>query len=239
MAVLGIYLLSVAYYGSTKLALENGLNDANVNLVRSALAVNPFIVDSRNYWDDTPLHRAIVSLDYKMVQVLLASGANPNADSRYKGTCLLLAMDYTHSGIIDALLEAGADVNRATKVSMLGIGETPLHHVAATGNFDLVEMLLRLGASPNAQDAHGCTPLHFAVFASATEVANRERIVELLLANGADPTIREEGAKTPLDFAEKLHKNVERGRLPQLLFDALPGTDRDKVIQRTRIEDIQ
>ncbi|MBL8828049.1 MAG: ankyrin repeat domain-containing protein [Planctomycetaceae bacterium] len=148
-------------------------------------------------------------------------------------------MDYSHTGIINALLESGADVNRATKVSILGIGETPLHCVAGKGNLDLAEMLLKLGANPNAQNSRGNTPLHTAAMMSVTDVAKRERIVELLLKHGADPTISNENALIPFDFVEKPIKHVERGRLPQLLFDALPATGREKVIRRTRVEDLQ
>ncbi|PVU90679.1 hypothetical protein BB561_004773 [Smittium simulii] len=58
---------------------------------------------------------------------------------------------------------------------------TALHVACSVGNLEAVELLLKLGADPNAIDIRGNTPLTLAAMSGYTE------IVLLLLQHGADP----------------------------------------------------
>jgi cytohesin len=78
--------------------------------------------------------------------------------------------------------------------------ETALHHAAARGNKETVELLLARGASPDAAGGDGGTPLHRAAKNGQPE------IVMLLLAGGAD-----------------VSRTNFRGETP--VFDALNGGD--------------
>jgi len=72
-------------------------------------------------------------------------------------------------------LAAGTDVNAKDED-----GVTPLHHLAARGHKEIVELLIDKGADVNAKGGIGQTPLHQAALAGHTEIA------ELLIANVAD-----------------------------------------------------
>ena len=91
---------------------------------------------------ETALHSAVSKTDRvlydKVVKVLLAYGANPNAA--------------TKPGV-----ETGAFMRDCrTK------GETPLHRAAAFGEPETIRMLLEAGAVIDAKDANGETPLSWA-----------------------------------------------------------------------------
>jgi ankyrin repeat protein len=62
-------------------------------------------------------------------------------------------------------------------------GNTALHEATATGNPDLVELLLNSGADPNALNARGETPL----LSALTAPRNNLKLIQLLLKAGADP----------------------------------------------------
>lgn len=73
--------------------------------------------------------------------------------------------------VVKILLAAGSDPNRATKpgVETGGFmrdcrtrGETPLHRAAAFGTEAAIQMLLDAGATVNARDANGDSPLTWA-----------------------------------------------------------------------------
>jgi ankyrin repeat protein len=73
--------------------------------------------------------------------------------------------------IVTLLLESGADPNRATRPGVVTgafmrdvrtKAETPLHRAAAFGSERSIELLLAAGASREARDMHGDTPLSWA-----------------------------------------------------------------------------
>ena len=65
--------------------------------------------------------------------------------------------------MVRVLLAAGADAG-IPRAGLAGPGATPLHEAAAAAHVTLVELLLSCAApaDPNAMDAVGDTPLHYA-----------------------------------------------------------------------------
>lgn len=92
-----------------------------------------------------------------------------------------------------ALVERGADWLAR------GTGEATVVHLAsALGEDGLVENLLSRGADPNARDARGLMPLHFALKASGARAVAVSRV---LIRQGAAPELASESGETPLGLA--------------------------------------
>ncbi len=113
-------------------------------------------------------------------------------------TVLFQAARKEHEAMVEFLLSKGANVNAVDTDA-----STPLHLAAISGNFDIVQLLLKNGADVNAKaaavDYPGETPLHATAFSGHTQIA------ELLLANGADIDAPSQFGYTPL------YRSIELG----------------------------
>jgi len=129
------------------------------------------------------------------------------------------------------LLAAGADVNEATPEE-----GTALLVASASGHEPLALFLLEKGADPNAKDAFGITPLHYALHQGMLAVSsykpqptdrfgwvrhNMPELAKALLARGADPN-----AQIAYDFPTYDYPLISRSNgnnLPQIsLVGATP-----------------
>ena len=129
----------------------------------------------------TALHWAAERGDVEMANVLVYGGALLEATTRLGAfTPLLVASRAGRGGVVQTLLEAGADVHARTST-----GETALHYAAGTGRDDAVRALLAHGAEVDAvEDSKGQTPLMFAA------AYNRADVVRTLVEHGADLSAR-------------------------------------------------
>jgi len=119
---------------------------------------------------------AVQAADVTLVRRLLAADpAVANTANRYGVTPLSLACTNGDSATVDALLEAGADPNRA-----IAGGETPLMTAARTGRVAVVRALLARGAEVNTKLPGGQTALMWAAAEGHTAV------VEALVAAKAE-----------------------------------------------------
>ncbi|MEO8751313.1 MAG: ankyrin repeat domain-containing protein [Casimicrobiaceae bacterium] len=101
---------------------------------------------------------------------------------------------------LDALLTQGADANAPTQSGR----NTALHLAALLGNGRATELLLQNGAQPDARNAQGHTPLHWAALCVMPEAASAEgraRVIKLLLDRNADPNRKDDHGQTPLHWA--------------------------------------
>jgi len=107
-------------------------------LIELGQEVNETLADTR----ETPLHAALCKNSSpahdRVVKILLAGGANPNA--------------VTKPGI-----ETGAFMRDCRTR-----GETPLHRAAAFGSAESIQLLLDAGAIKDAKDINGDSPLAWA-----------------------------------------------------------------------------
>lgn len=102
---------------------------------------------------------------------------------------------------------------------------TLLHEVVGQGSLSIVELLLHLGADPDARDQWGHTPLYFV--GNASHRAHGADVVRVLVQGGANVNAQER-----LKHCTALHMAARRGNVPvaQALLDG--GADleaRDKL----------
>ncbi len=101
-----------------------------------------------------------------------------------------------HTGDVDAVRAIlASDPYRITRRQDGKI--TPLHRAAAEGHAEVVELLLRASAAPDAKDYGGSTPLHAAARGGHLES------VRSLLAHRARPSPINEAGDTPLHEAAR------------------------------------
>jgi ankyrin repeat protein len=88
----------------------------------------------------TPLHRAVLCEDIKMIKLLIGRGANLEARDPDR-TPLFLAAHYGCVEIVKLLIEHGADPNALD----LHTGETPLGRAQFGSYNELIEILIENG----------------------------------------------------------------------------------------------
>jgi len=133
------------------------------------LGANPW-QPTANEDGQSTLHVACISGHAPVVDYLLKDPSKPGGavDSRdTKGMpCLHRAATAGHVEIVQALAQAGADVNLATERT-----GSALHGAAAVGHLEVVESLLALGADPCAKNEDGKTPRDRALVEDEEEIA--------------------------------------------------------------------
>lgn len=165
----------------------------------------------------SPVVQAVMAGDQTRLQLILEQGGNPDATDAVAGrepalTALSTAIVWGRVDMVEALIEAGASVNK----SIPGNGATPLHWasglsskeieaglVTQSEQKDLVRRLIEKGANVNARDSAGATPLFWAANAGASEV------VTALLDAGAVPGIKSNvGTTAAIAALEAGHSDI-------------------------------
>ena len=121
-------------------------------------------------------------------------------------TPLLLATYLQQEAVVEALVEAGADVNARDAA-----GNTPLMGLCFKGYLPLAKYLLAHGADVNVANFTGATALIFAA------TFNRPAMVDLLLEAGATASHKDDRGLTAADHA----RNQGQEELAQRL--SVPG----------------
>jgi ankyrin repeat protein len=136
----------------------------------------------------TLLHDAALVGEAELAAVLIRSGADPDAKEPEGHTPLYRARA---GNMARALLAAGATVDVASGPTR----GTALHQAARRGYVPVALALLDHGATIDARDANGQTPLRRAVN------CRQLQIVRVLVQHGADPRAADRRGVTPLDAA--------------------------------------
>ena len=213
---LGADVLAPDDQGNTPLHRATQNEDASVLAVLLDAGAD---LEARNQPGHTPLHSAVGNGNLAAMSALLAAGADTEADAgRFYGTPLTYAATRITGSVkernevtitlIEALLEAGADVNavdergdtpllKALRFGFPGGSSTPRSDSIADAVADLALKLLAAGADPGARGGSGLTPLH--------EAAEYKPpvLVQALLDAGADPNVRNDNGNSALHGAAR------------------------------------
>lgn len=196
------------YMGVLHIAVEQ----CNSPLVTHLLAAGADIHDRGNISGYTPLHVASLAGCDQITVSLIAAGADVNARDLDGRTALHHASAYGYTILCQYLLDNGIDVESRTNTMQVA-----MHQASAS----TIPILVASGASVNAQDANGDTPLHVAV--TAGDVAR----VQALLVQHADTQIANKHGMTALQLARQygVHSAARKAILTMLSI----GTGSDPV----------
>jgi ankyrin repeat protein len=144
------------------------------------------------------LEKAAAEGDAEWVALLVSHQVDP-------GKALDVSFRRGKANVVEALIKSGAyDLTNGTLLA----------DAIRFKQWGAVDLMLELGASPNARDAEGRTPL---MVAAATAGGSSEYIVRPLVLAGGDPNARDNHGRTPLMY---LFMKVPEGEL-----DAYGGQD--------------
>ena len=146
--------------------------------------------------DANSLITAASRTDLNRVREILAAGVDPTAPSEFRRTALPNAARYAYNNeanailIVDALLDAGADINAST-----GDQLAPLRHAAIHGYRDLVRHLLSRGADPNDTDPVGQTIITM-IETTPSLRSGKKRIIKMLEEAGGLRSVPNHGSQS-------------------------------------------
>jgi ankyrin repeat protein len=142
------------------------------------------------------LREAVVLDDLALARARLDAGDDPNTgEFRYHGPLLMIAAGNGQLGIVELLLDRGANTETTDD-----LGQTALLWAATMGQLAAVSLLLERGANLNGKDWSGQTPL------AAAAVRGHRDIVDLLLERGAKRTLLDAVALDDVRLVEDLLK---------------------------------
>ncbi len=180
-------LIFIVGCGTQRDALLKAIKANDTATVKVLLARRPGLANIQDKDGYTPLHHATGKGNEAMVRLLVAAGADVNAESvdgvtpMLNAACLPKAAGYKTALF---LIESGADVSARDKG-----GADALHYAVAGGSLGLVKLLIERGIDPNRTDKQGFTPLRVAI------CGIDHPMVAFLSAHGAKPlSIQDAGA---------------------------------------------
>lgn len=130
----------------------------------------------------SPLHWAVLRVDYELVQELLQRKANPSVTNAFGSTPVVEAVKLDDARMVKLLLDSGASPEGANEDQ-----QTALMLAVKAAHLENVRLLIGAGANVNnVETFHNQTALMWAAAADRNAVA----MVDLLLAKGAKPNAR-------------------------------------------------
>lgn len=181
--------------------LQRALQNADPHRMRSALVHRPPIpVDALEQLTRTgtysrPPEAALITRVTDCVRALLEAGAPPWGRAGERNDLPPLAISACTDRYMPtrAFVDGGLDVDTTDPR-----GRTALHHLARAGHAAGCEVLLGLGADPNARDELGWSPAHHALW------GGHAYVLRALEAAGARFDLATGNGRTPAELVERL-----------------------------------
>ncbi len=202
------------HLGTEKLLIELGDLEAKLGVAADpggAIAVSQ---------GEPLLHVAARGGQVAEIERLLAGGADPNGVDEAGCTPLHYAAARNHTGVLDALADAGADVDYSANP----FGRSALMAAALTGSTEAVDWLLLQGADWRQRDAEEKTALDWAK--QKGKVAAAEALEVWTLTHGSNGDLKE---------MKQERWKEEIGRLRQQTASFMAAVKRSDVAAVTRL----
>lgn len=109
----------------------------------------------------TALHSAVIRGYEMSVKLLLNNSANTEIENKLEFAPLMLAVLSGNSALTRLLIERGANIE-STRGGFTN--QTVLHHAAALGHIDVINVLIEMGCDTEAVDTYGMNAAQIAAF---------------------------------------------------------------------------
>ena len=169
--------------------MDYAVHFKNTKVVEILLKANTN-VNSKNDYDEMPIHVASLLGSLDCVKLLKSYGADINARGAKGWRPIHYAVLNNFKEIVQFLVANGADVNPKNDQ-----GSMPIHLAAQKGCINIMEFLIQHGANVVAKGFNGWLPLHYASYFKQVNVA------KVLTDNGGHNYFTNDGGYTPMDFA--------------------------------------
>jgi len=175
--------------------LFEAASKGNVDGVKQALKKGADINALNLEYRETPLHVAIDNSHIAVVELLLASGANPNIISNQNLTPLILAAAMGDSSlpIVELLIAGNADLSLAPTAGS-NAGGAPIHIATSSGANAILKRLLAAGV-PALTMSNGSSMLHLAAIGGNLDT------IKILDSTGFSVDAVDNKSRTPLHIA--------------------------------------
>ena len=151
------FLFNVLAQESTTPPIFSAIEKNNLKQVESMLSAGTDPSEG-DMLRNTPLHMAAFYGYEKIIDLLVAKGADVNAINEAGQTPLYNAIHADHVQAVEALLSHGASLANRYSDNRY----TALHLAALDGKYEVSEALLKGGANTKAKDANGKKPIQYA-----------------------------------------------------------------------------
>ncbi|XP_063043694.1 uncharacterized protein LOC134438037 [Engraulis encrasicolus] len=128
----------------------NDQNESDASQTSKKQKTASKLIDKRNQYGETQLHRAVKRGNEEEVVRLIQQGASINTCDHAGWTPLHECVQTRNPGILERLLRGGAMVNSAAHD-----GDTALHEAVWLGDYEMTALLLKYGADPLQKGAMG------------------------------------------------------------------------------------
>lgn len=158
-----------------------------------------FPIDDFEYWQFSPLHKAVLAIGGTSLRELLQSNVSIDTINRtdsYGRTPLHWAALRGDLNSVELLLDSGADISATDELQ-----NTPLLYAASADAARIVELMILRRADVNAVNSRGDSPLHFA--ARHREDAH---VVRILVLAGARVDCKNKLGNTPIAGAAIMNR---------------------------------